>query len=301
MSNIKEVIEKYNLYSKNYTYKNNVRILNTRQGKVVIKEKKKDKNKIYNYLLSRNFNHFLLSNVDYDNYEIYPFIEEVNITSEQKALDLVIVLSILHNKTTFYKETDLDDIKRVYEDTNERIAYLFNYFNELQDMIEEKEFFSPSEYLFIRNVSKAYEALDYAGKTIKVWFEEVQNKKSSRYVLLHKNLKLDHFLVGKQNQNFISWDNAEVGFVIYDFLCFYKNEYLKFDMNKLYDVYQSKYRFTRCEELLLFTLISIPEKISIENDFNGCSKVYEWVEYLDKSHDLILKQNMKYEKEREQK
>ena len=66
MSNIKEVIEKCGLYSRTYKYKNNVRILDTKKGKVVIKEKRCDKNEIYNYLLSRDFNHFLLNDAYYD-------------------------------------------------------------------------------------------------------------------------------------------------------------------------------------------------------------------------------------------
>lgn len=291
MNNIKKVIEKYNLYSHNYTFKNSVRILNTNQGKIVIKEKKRDKHKIYNYLLARNFNHFLLSEKEWEKYEIFPFIEEVSISDEQKALDLIVVLSILHIKTTFYKENNLDDIKQIFEDTNNKIDYLYNYYHELQDVIETKVFMSPSEYLLIRNISKAYQALEFSKNTIKEWYESIKLKKSSRYVLLHKNVSIDHFLMGKEKESFISWDKAEVGLVIYDFISFYKNDYLKFDMNKLYDVYQSKYRFTKEEELLFFSLLAIPDKINLNyNIMDGCMKIYEWVEYLDRTGMFISKQ-----------
>ena len=299
MSSVKEVIEKCGLYSRTYKYKNNVRILDTKKGKVVIKEKRCDKNEIYNYLLSRDFNHFLLDEKDYNDFEIYPYIESINMSDDARAMDLVIMLSILHIKTTFYKETDLDDIKRIYEEVIERVDYLDKYYHELQDVIESRVFMSPTEYLIIRNISKVYGALLFARRNIEVWYKEVQQQKSSRYVMLHNNVCLDHFLVGKDKSCFISWDKASFGFVIYDFLGFYKKEYLRFDMNRLYDVYQSRYRFTKTEELLFFVLISIPEKISIDNSFNGCVRVHEWVEYIDKSYDLISKQNIKYQKETE--
>ncbi len=299
MSDIKEVIEKCGLYSRAYQYKNNVRILDTKNGKVVIKKKKRDKNEIYNYLLSRGFNHFLLNERDYGDYEIYPYINEINMSDDARAMDLVITLSILHIKTTFYKETLLDDIKRVYEEVIDRVDYLDKYYHELQDVIESRVFMSPSEYLLIRNISKVYMALYYARENIEVWYREVSKQKSSRYVMLHNNVSLEHFLVGCDSSSFISWDEAGFGFVIYDFLNFYKTEYMRFDMNKLYDVYQSRYKFTKTEELLFFILISIPEKITIDNSFDGCVKVYEWVEYINKSHELISKQNIKYQKETE--
>ena len=46
-----------------------------------------------------------------DNYEVYPYIKEVNLTLEERAIDIIYLISILHNKTTFYKNMDLDKIK----------------------------------------------------------------------------------------------------------------------------------------------------------------------------------------------
>ncbi len=296
MSNIKDIIDKYNLYSDVYTYKNNTRILDTKEGKVVIKEKKKDKNKIYNYLLSRKFNHFLLCNREYRDFEVYPYIEEVSVMKDAKAMDLIVMLSFLHVKTTFYKENNLDDIKKIYEDTLKEIDSLNKYYLDLQDSIERREYMSPSEYLLIRNISKVYKSLEFSRRTITLWYEEKVRQKSSRYVLLHGNVCLDHFLIGRDVQYFISWDKARFGMVIYDFLDFFKNEYLNVDTSRLYEIYQSRYKFTKEEELLFFAKITISWKITIDNTLDGCIKVYEWVEYLEKCNELISKQNQKYEK-----
>ena len=44
--------------------------------------------------------------------EIYPYIEDVYEPREQKAMDMVHLLSLLHSKTTFYGEVDIDKNKK---------------------------------------------------------------------------------------------------------------------------------------------------------------------------------------------
>ena len=38
---------------------------------------------------------------------MYEYIEDVNTPEEQKAIDLVSMMSLLHNKTTYYKEVPI--------------------------------------------------------------------------------------------------------------------------------------------------------------------------------------------------
>ena len=85
--------------------------------KIVIKDKKKDDlNKIYKYLDSRSFDYFPKPILIDNNYELYPFIEDSYEPREQKAVDLMHLLSLLHSKTTFYREVDIDHNKQIYED-----------------------------------------------------------------------------------------------------------------------------------------------------------------------------------------
>ena len=38
---------------------------------------------------------------------------------------------------------------------------IYNYYSDIVDVIEEYEYMSPSNYLFVRNVSKLFAALEY--------------------------------------------------------------------------------------------------------------------------------------------
>ena len=66
---------------------------------------------------------------------------------------------------------------------------------------------APDEYLLMRNMSLIYISLEYAKNKINEWYEQIKNKKSMRYVMLHGNLETSHFLEG-DNAYLISWDQA---------------------------------------------------------------------------------------------
>ena len=45
-------------------------------------------------------------------------------SKEDKALNLIYILSILHTKTTVYENTNLDSIKEIYESNLKELEYL---------------------------------------------------------------------------------------------------------------------------------------------------------------------------------
>ena len=60
MKKIKDILDEYNINILKYSYKNTAVIIDSDNGKVVLKKKKKnDKKELYDYLLSRNFSFFL--------------------------------------------------------------------------------------------------------------------------------------------------------------------------------------------------------------------------------------------------
>lgn len=289
-----DLFRKYHFSPKKYTIIKNAKIIETDDGTYVIKPKQRsDKQQLYQYLSSRSFDYFPEPKNDLikDDYEIYPFIQEVITPKEQKALDLIYMISLLHNKTTFYKEIDLDDIKSFYEDTSNQLYYLEQYYYDLQSMIENHIYMSPSEYLLIRNVSKIYSAIYFCRHSLEKWYHIISKKKKERYVLLHNNLELDHLLKG-ENTYLISWDQAKTGIPIYDFYHLYQKHYLDCDFISLLQVYESKYPLLEEEKLLLFLLLSIPDKIVLEHDeYQTCKKISDMLLYLDKTNELISKQN----------
>lgn len=297
MNNLKNIVSKYNLNPLKYGYKKSARIIETEDGKYVLKKKKeKNKNDIYDYLHARNFTYYLPIEKEDDNYEIYRYVDEKNISKEDKALDLIYALSMLHIKTTTYKEVLLDDVKRIYEEVLEKIKYLNEYYHNMQDYIESKIYFAPEEYLLIRHMTDIYQALNFSHQNIEKWYEVKTQEKKERVVQLHNNISLDHFLE-EDNPYFISWDKSKKDIVIYDFLKFYHNEYLNLEMNSLFDVYQSKYKYTEEEKLLFFALISLPEKIELkQNHYINTQIVSKLVKYVIKTRGFILKENEKNQK-----
>ena len=245
-------------------YLKNVEILNTDRGRFVIKEKKKNNYDLFKYLEAKNFHNYL-NLYDYnDNYEIYPYIDNINITDEEKALDIVYLISMLHNKTTFYKVVELDTIKKIYEDVTDRLTYITNYYDNLKIIIENTTYMAPSGYLLLRNSTIIYNCIDRSRYFINKWYDLIKNKKNFRVATIHNYLELDH-LLKSDDSYLISWDKSCKASPIYDLISLYNCVYDKVSFSSLFDLYNSKYPLLEEEYYLLFALLLIPDKVELIN------------------------------------
>ena len=163
------------------------------------KTKKRSKQELYSYLKNRNFYNFLEPEEETTTYELFRHIED-NIPKEDKANDLVYLMSLLHTKTTTYETVSIEKIKTIYEDTTSTIVKLNDYYHALQEHIEEKIYFSPAEYLLMKNVSKIYKLLNKSRILLDNWYQSQQKEKNYRVVLLHQNLKLAN--IKEENNNY---------------------------------------------------------------------------------------------------
>lgn len=300
MNDIKSFIDKYNLSIRSYKELKNIKIIDTDKGKYVLKNKSDKETGLYEYLNNKNFD-YLLEREEVNDYEVYPFVDEISIPKEEKALDLIYILSILHNKTTFYREVVLDKVKEQYESLNEKITYLNYYYHDLQDMIEQKVYMSPAEYLLIRNISLVYSSLDFSKRKLDEWYEYKIKQKKERAVLLHNKPSLDHILIGK-DKRLISWDNYTRDIPIYDFIYFYKSDYMNVEMSTLFNIYQSRFTYTVDEYLLFLATITIVYKVEFtKNNYLNCRNVYKLVKYMEKTREFVLKENEKEQKEDQEK
>ena len=295
---IRELFDKNNIITRKITIKHNVRIIDTGNDKFVIKKRDKDLENLFKYLSSRGFNYF--PNILYktDNYDVYKYIEGVNLPREEEAIDIVKLLSILHNKTTFYKDIDDDSYKEIYEDIIDRIDYLYNYYDDFANIIEREEYMSPSNYLFIRNISKIFQALNYSRINIDKWYNLIKNKKRVRIVNLHNNVSLDHYLLADKPY-LISWRLSKKDMPIYDIINFYKKYYNELDFSELLRIYEVNYPLLKEEKILLFCLLSIPSKLEFtDNEYDMCLKVSRFYEYIYSSEKLIDDNEEKVKKDK---
>ncbi len=262
----------------------------------VLKENKGN-NKVFSYLDARNFNYYPSNKVLSDKYVLYEYLKDYNISDDERAIELINLVSLLHSKTTRYNSISIDDYKKIYEDIDNKIDKLYSYYSDLNELIEQEIYMSPSNYLLVRNISKIYSSLNYCKNELDNWYELVKESKKERVALIHNNLSLDH-LIRNENSYLISWDKSKFDNPIYDLYNFYKNNYEKIEFSSLLEIYQKRYPLKQNELKLFFILISLPDKIEFtNNDFNNCKLVDKMLDYLYKTDSIISPYYPKNEEE----
>ncbi len=296
MNNLRSFLNKNDLSLNRLTIKNKTKILDTNRGTLVLKKKDNNINltNTFNYLESRAFNNYAKRVFENNNYDVYEYINGYNEPNEQKILDLINLLTILHYKTTFYKEVDIDYFKEIYENTINKIEYIYNYYTDIISLIETSIYMSPVEYLIARNISKIYESLNYSKENINKWYELVKDKRRIRVVNIHNNLSLEHY-IKSDKPYLISWEKSKIDNPIYDLYNLYLNHYLDFDFNELFINYESKYPLLNEERILLFSLLTIPWKFEFnDTEYNLCKNARKLFDYLYKTEKLVTE--YKYQK-----
>lgn len=287
MKQINEILKKYQMKPYRYTANGKVTIVDTEMGRFAIKERINNK-EIFNYLKSRSFDYYpKIINDENDEYEISEFIEDTEYPNEQKIMDLVYLVSLLHNKTTHFKEVDFDDYKKIYEDVSNNIEYLTSYYNDIITFIETKVYMSPSEYLLARNISKIYASLNFCKGEIDKWYKLVQDKTKQRYVIIHNNLDLSHFI--KSDKAYLtSWNKSKIGIPIFDLYILYKRHALEFEFSEILKYYEQNYPLLEDERKLFFILIALPPKIEFDkSEYENTSYINEQIDLLYKTERLI--------------
>ena len=278
---------------------NNAKIID---NKYVIKKKKDNTLKTYSYLLSRSFNYMPEIIKEDDNYIYYKYINDIDEPDEQKIIDLIYLISLLHSKTTYYKEIDLDKYKEIYENINKEIDDTYNYYNHLMDNIEQDIYMSPANYLIARNISIIYKNLVYAKDNINKWYKIIEDKRKIRVVTIHNNLLLEHYLKDENKSYLISWDKSRRDMPIYDLVSLYKNNYLDFEFTSLLKIYLSKYPLTKEEMLLFLTLIAIPSKIKYEEtEYKNVLNIRRIIDYIYKTDNILKEYCIKQETDKSKK
>ena len=271
-----------------YTIKGKATILETTSGDFIIKEKNKDLNELYNYLISRGFDNFpKLIDSSRKDLNVFEYVDTINMPKEQMCDDIIDLIASLHNKTSYFKEVSEDKFKSIYEDIKSNISFLKNYYDTMYEIGFSEEFMSPATYLFMRNFYKINAALDFCDREIDEWYELIKGESKIRVSVVHNNLSIDHFLKGNK-EVLISWDNYLIDTPIIDIVKLYKNEYLNMNFSKVLERYFYKFPLLPYEQKLLFVLITMPPEIKMSNDeFNKCKNISKVIDYVFKTEDLI--------------
>ena len=287
MKDISEILKEYNYKPLRYRKVGKTLIIDTNNGKLVIKKKDKTNEHINNYLESRNFDYKPQVIDKINDYEITEYLEDSKLPEEQRILDMIDLVSLLHSKTTHYKEITEDYFKEIYEDLSNNIYYLTSYYNDLISVIESKVYMSPSEYLLARNISRVYSALNFCKTDLEKWYELVSDKRQTRVAVLHNNLDLSHFIRNKSSY-LVSWDKSKIDSPVFDIYKLYRNHGETFDFSTILKRYEASYPLSHEEKRLLYIMIAMPSKIEFtDNISSDCTKIGKEIDLLYKTEMLI--------------
>ena len=290
---INEILKNKGIKARGYEKKGKVTIIDTKDKKYVYKEGKIE-SQILNYLKSRSFDYIppFLNNIQ-DSYQLSEYINDLNIPKEQKMLDLIRLIALLHSKTTHYKEIDLDYYEQIYEDLDGNINYLYIYYTDLITLIESKVYMSPSESLLANNITKIYQTLSKNKERLDKWHTHIKEKRKERRVVLHNNLNLSHFLESDMPY-LISWDKAKIGNPVFDIYKLYQNHILDFDFETILNEYEKSYPLLKEEKELLFILISMPDLIDFKQDeYTNCKIISKMLDKIYKTEMFLSPEKSK--------
>lgn len=289
MKAISDLLKKNDIRALSYKKRGNILIADTNIGKIVIK-KNKNKDYIYNYLNTRNFNYYpeILNQEDYI---VSKYVEDIEIPREQKILDLVDLVSLMHSKTTHYKIVNEDYYKKIYEDLHNNFEYLYEYYHDIISLIDEKVFMSPSEYLLARNISVIFKSIEQGRVYVENWLKEIDGMSKIRVSIVHNNLDLSHYIKNSCDY-LVSWDKSKIDIPVFDLYNLYNNHYLDFEFYEILKRYEQAYPLKKYERDLFLILINMPSKIEFDDtEFNMCIKIENEIEKLYKGKKLIDEYN----------
>lgn len=268
---IHDILKRNNIRLKKIQKIGKVIIISSDSGDYVIKNSHIDEN-VLSYLKSRNFD-YIPEIIDNREYNITRYISGYNLPKEQKMADLIKLISLLHGKTTHYKEIDIQNNERIYNNLKDNINYLYAYYTDLISIIESRVFMSPSDLLFSSNITKLYDVLELSMKKVEKWHDLVSKKTRERNVIIHNNLSLDHFIRNDKSY-LINWDKSRIDSPVFDLYSLYCNHFFDFNFFELLKSYEKYYPLLEDEKILLELLIEIPENVQINgSEYEKCIKI----------------------------
>lgn len=264
-------------------------IINTSSGDYVIKQINNKTKELFSYLQSRGFSNFpkIIDDTRKD-VTVYKYVPDIVMPKEQRSLDMINLVSNLHNKTTYFKEISQDKFKEIYEDVLSNVNYYKEYYSQKYDIFFKEVYHSPSHYLFLVNYYKLDLMLDFCKQQLDSWYELAKQENTQRVAVVHNNLSLDHFI--KNDPDYlISWDKSKIETPVIDLVKFYQNNYLDVNFKKVFDKYLSNYPLSAMEKKLFFVLISIPPKIEFDmlDELKNTRDVRTKLDYVFKTEELI--------------
>ena len=286
---IESIIRKRCIHPIAYRRIKSVYVIKTNKEEYVIKLHTNNYD-IYKYLLSKDFLFFPKNyNHPNDNYDISQFIKGLIMANEQRLSDYIKIIALLHFKTSYKREIDLDEIKEKYESISTRIINLRKHYQDLNEKIEHDIFFSPAAYLLIRNISLIYSILDISLSILNDVYNKIKNEKSIRVSLLHNSVDIDHLIIS-DHEYLVSWDKSFFASPIVEITEIYRKYYQYISLSDLLKIYENINKLTLLEKKALLINLAIPKELLLTtNTYSDTKIINDEINYLNKVYELLIK------------
>ena len=284
---INKLLRNYGIKIYSYKKKKNYYIVATNKEKFVVSNNFNN-NYIFDYLSTRMFN-FYPEIIINDKYLVTKYIEDKIIPREQKINDLIDLMSLLHSKTSYYKNIT-DEYLIMYDELENNYNYLYEYYQKIIDDIDNSIFLSPSKYLIARNITLILDSLNLGRYYLERWKEKISKLDKMRVSVINNDLSLSNY---KRDDKpyIINWSKSKIDIPIFDLYKLNSNEDI--DIYEVLKRYEKKYQLKNGEKELLIVLLFMPNKIDItNNEYNMCKNIKREINRLIKVHKL----NRQYEK-----
>ena len=284
---INRLLKDYEIKIYSYKKKKDCYIITTDKGKFVVSNNFNN-NYIFDYLSTRMFN-FYPEIIINDKYLVTKYIEDKIIPKEQKINDLTDLMSLLHSKTSYYKNIT-DEYLIMYDELENNYNYLYEYYQKIIDDIDNSIFLSPSKYLIARNITLILDSLNLGRYYLEIWKEKISKLDKMRVSVINNDLSLSNY---KRDDKpyIINWSKSKIDIPIFDLYKLNSNEDI--DIYEVLKRYEKKYQLKNGEKELLMVLLFMPNKIDItNNEYNMCKNIKREINRLIKVHKL----NRQYEK-----
>ena len=284
---INRLLKDYEIKIYSYKKKKDCYIITTDKGKFVVSNNFNN-NYIFDYLSTRMFN-FYPEIIINDKYLVTKYIEDKIIPKEQKINDLTDLMSLLHSKTSYYKNIT-DEYLIMYDELENNYNYLYEYYQNIINDVDNSIFLSPSKYLIARNITLILDSLNLGRYYLERWKEKISKLDKMRVSVINNDLSLSNY---KRDDKpyIINWSKSKIDIPIFDLYKLNSNEDI--DIYEVLKRYEKKYQLKNGEKDLLMVLLFMPNKIDItNNEYNMCKNIKREINRLIKVHKL----NKKYEK-----
>ena len=296
MNNLQECICKYSLSVKKIQYYNAFILIYTEQQIYLFIEDDKNRISVFNQLKNFDYIYYQESiNDENDLYGLYYFHENID-NFKLKDDKMIQLLALLHKKSLIDKTVSSSEILDLYESIKRKIQDVLEYYENLLDYVISFSFSRIDYYNYIINFSLIYHSIYQALYYLEQWYHEQKNDSFIRKAFLLHRTDIENFC-NCEKPYFYQVGDCSYDLLIYDLVSFYKNNYDKIDMNKMYFEYQEVVQLLESEKSLFYCLISIPDKLSFQSSsYENTVLLTKQLYYIDQTNIFISKENKEDEK-----